>query len=91
MGQKTLGGVARDHRAGDGARNVKRRIDLSLRQNLVDLGIGLAKDTNGVFCRLEITFRGLLIRCCLIDVLLGTAAGLEQLSGARERPRLQLK
>ena len=89
--RKPGGRTARHDPSGDRARDQQNGIDLALRDDLVDLGIGLAEDPNRVPCRLEIAFRGLLIRGRLIDVFLRAAAGLQKLGGARQRPLLQFQ
>jgi hypothetical protein len=63
----------------------------SLREDLVDLRVGLAEDPDRVLRRLEVAFRGLLVGGGLVDILLRAAARFQKLGSACERPGLQLQ
>ena len=56
--------------AGDRARHDQRRIGGAIGDNAVDVGLGLAEQTNRVAPRAEVAFRRLMIGRRLIDVAL---------------------
>lgn len=66
-------------------------IDLAVRQDTVDLRVRLAEDAHRVTRGLEITLGGLLIGGRLVHILLGSAAGLQKLFDARQRPGLKFE
>src|SRR6516165_5961692 len=89
--QESGRGVAGYYSPADRAGYPERRFDLSIGEDLLDLLVCLAENAHRIFARLEIAFRGLLVRRRLIDVLLRGATGLHERSDPRQRFPLQFQ